>query len=86
MVGELGSRQRRRLRVTENLAEVLAVVDVLEVERLAGQVRDAGLVGEDVAGWGMDTYLLPRLASGMYSAREISAAEALNAWTRIAAL
>ena len=29
--------------------------------------------GVDIAGWGMDTYVLPRLASGLYFAREVSA-------------
>jgi hypothetical protein len=34
------------------------------------------IFGSDVAGWGMDTYVIPRLASGMYYAREIRADEA----------
>ena len=42
------------------------------------------IVGEDNAGWGLDSYVLPRLASGMYYAREITEAEAL-AFTRIGA-
>ena len=34
------------------------------------------IFGEDHAGWTMDGYCLPRLASGWYSAQEISEAEA----------
>jgi hypothetical protein len=29
--------------------------------------------GEDVAGWGLDSYIIPRLASGLIWAEEISA-------------
>jgi hypothetical protein len=34
------------------------------------------IVGQDSAGWTLTDYVIPRLASGLYFAREISAAEA----------
>jgi hypothetical protein len=38
---------------------------------------DAVLIsGEDNAGWTLDDYVIPRLASGLYFAREISAEDA----------
>lgn len=33
--------------------------------------RSVVIAGEDNAGWGLDTYVLPRLASGMMTGREI---------------
>lgn len=33
------------------------------------------IIGEDHAGWTLDDYVIPRLASGLYWAREISADE-----------
>ncbi len=35
--------------------------------------------GEDVAGWTLDGYVIPRLASGLYFAREIKAVDDLVA-------
>jgi len=34
---------------------------------------DVLISGEDNAGWGLDTYVIPRLASGMIYAKEIEA-------------
>lgn len=34
--------------------------------------------GQDSLGWGLDTYVLPRLASGRYFGREISVTGAVN--------
>jgi len=42
------------------------------------------IVGRDNAGWTLGDYVLPRLASGLYSAREITQAEA-DTYTRIGA-
>ena len=33
--------------------------------------RSVVIAGEDHAGWGLDTYVLPRLASGMFHGKEI---------------
>lgn len=30
------------------------------------------ITGEDVAGWTLDGYVIPRLASGLYCAREVT--------------
>lgn len=30
------------------------------------------IVGQDVAGWGLDTYVIPRLASGLIYAKEFA--------------
>lgn len=46
----------------------LALPDGEVVERLL-------IVGSDVAGWTLDDYVLPRLASGLIFAEEISARE-----------
>ena len=32
--------------------------------------NDLQIVGEDVAGWTLDGYVIPRLASGLYYAKE----------------
>ena len=34
------------------------------------------IAGEDVAGWGLDTYVRPRLSSGNYGSREVTSAYA----------
>lgn len=34
--------------------------------------RGVLIAGEDIAGWTLDDYVLPRLASGLYFAREVS--------------
>ena len=49
VVGELAPGSRERLRVAEHLDQEVAIVDVLEIERLARKVGDAGPVGEHVA-------------------------------------
>jgi len=49
VVGEHRAGLRERLRVAEHLAQVVAVRHVVEVEGVAGQVRDAGAMGEHVA-------------------------------------
>lgn len=38
---------------------------------------DVIIQGRDVAGWTLDEYVLPRLASGLYFGGEITEAEAL---------
>lgn len=52
--------------------EVLCQV-VMDVDR-----RATLIMGSDEAGWGLDTYVLPRLASGLYFGTEIDRATADN--------
>ncbi len=49
VVGEHPPGLRERLRLAEDVAQVVAVADVVEAERLARQVRHAAAVGEDLA-------------------------------------
>jgi hypothetical protein len=44
------------------------------------------IVGEDSHGWTLDDYVLPRLASGLYFAREIDADAANMHYTRYGAM
>lgn len=47
--------------------------------RVVGQTPQAITVeGEDFAGWTLDGYVIPRLASGLIFAEEVSANEAAN--------
>lgn len=43
-----------------------------EAERVGGAII---IAGQDVAGWTLDGYVIPRLASGLYFAREFTEPE-----------
>ena len=48
--------------------------------QIAGETEDGVIIsGEDNAGWGLDTYVIPRLGSGLYHAREITENQATTA-------
>lgn len=51
----------------------------LEPDALGSSGPEVLISGEDVAGWTLDGYVIPRLASGLYFAREVSADEATDA-------
>lgn len=54
--------------------ESLETVQRYLPEHFGAYKNDAGIIiifGEDVAGWTMQDYVLPRLSSGLIAAREI---------------
>lgn len=55
-------------------ATVAQVAPYLPANYLAAPYKDGCLiVGSDNCGWTLDDYVIPRLASGLYFARELSA-------------
>ena len=46
----------------------------VEYVRYDGDVSHVVVAGRDVAGWTLDTYVLPRLASGLYWGVELEGA------------
>ena len=72
-----------------------AIVSGTDIDRVANYLpsnysaystgHDVVIVGEDSAGWTLDGYVIPRLASGMICARELgarTAAEVMSAVPR----
>lgn len=66
---------------TDNIRTAIVVNDDVSLETIKrympgnykAYLRDNGkiiIVGHDVAGWTMDDYVIPRLASGLYTAQE----------------
>lgn len=47
---------------------------------IPGRSNSTLICGEDVAGWGLDTYVIPRLASGLYWATELVRIDQLSAF------
>ena len=66
---------RRALIATANVErDLTAVAAYLPANyRVVGATPDGILIeGEDRAGWTLDDYVLPRLASGLYHGREVT--------------
>jgi hypothetical protein len=72
--GHLTERGRTMVRTAVVTgADIAAVRRFLPSNYRASETADGGVIviGEDSAGWTLDGYVIPRLASGLISAREI---------------
>jgi hypothetical protein len=65
------------MRYAITYSDIGTVIDYLPTNYKATPVGEALLIyGEDDHGWGMSTYVIPRLASGLVWAEEITREEA----------
>lgn len=57
-----------------NLTEGIVQAYLPSNYEVTGTHKDGGIMicGDDNLGWTLDDYVIPRLASGMYSAREVT--------------
>jgi hypothetical protein len=75
------ARVRHNPKVDPPLEEFLAVIARYLPENYQAEIVETGggpvveIVGEDVAGWTLVGYVIPRLASGLYWAEEVTPGE-----------